>query len=254
MRKLMVNCLVLAAVFCGCDSDPVTRSSGSALPDLSVTPMENAEAELAALWLSGEIVAPTSLYERIRDDLAMIRAEWGDSVPETEVTFRMWWEPSILEAGFSGPTFDSIMDSTYHAWDSLNEFYRLTDYSSSFSPFVRLSFEGRLNALRLVDIYKGLPGMFWVANSEYVGDWPVMLPVKDRRTMKYFFRNAWGDCPSGCLYSDVFYFTVVDDSVDYVGAVLYDEWEQADTVVWLDTLGAAFRRYREWNSWADESE
>lgn len=40
-------------------------------------------------------------------------------------------------------------------------------------------------------------------------------PVDGR--ILYFFRNAWGDCPSGCLYSEFWVLTVLDGRVVYDG-------------------------------------
>jgi len=253
MRSLIISCLMLAAVFCGCDSDPVTRSSGSTPPDLSVTPMADAEAEMAALWQSGEIVAPTVLYNRIGSDLAIIREQWGDSIAETAIQFQAWWQPSLIHMGFDSATYDSVMEGTYHAWDSLNELYRVTEVSSVFPPHITVEFEGRLNPIRLVDIYKGLPGAYYVQSGGTVGDRSVMLPVRDKRTMKYFFRNAWGDCPAGCIYSEIFYFTVKDDSVDYVGSLLLDH-PYPEPTDWLDTFNVAKEAYFEFNDWHAETD
>ncbi|MGH8014727.1 MAG: hypothetical protein ACREBV_00870, partial [Candidatus Zixiibacteriota bacterium] len=48
-------------------------------PNFSVTPMENEEAELLALHLSGDIIAPVNLYEKIKYELQLIRQTWINS-------------------------------------------------------------------------------------------------------------------------------------------------------------------------------
>ena len=237
--------LLFAISFClvvfSCDD----RSPVSSILDLNTTPMENEEAELAAMWLSGELVAPVKLYEQIRDELFLIRSTWQDSVTETGIVFVPFLRASYLSMGFSSATYDSILAGTYHAWDSLNSYYRMEDMSFiEMLTHVSMIFEGRLNPILLAEAYSGLPGSRYIQAGGFVGDMPLLWIYNARGKLKYFFRNAWGDCPAGCIYSTFNYFEVVDDSAIHRGS-WYPEYppDYDNAPVWFDTVLMARDNY-----------
>lgn len=238
---------VVLLVSCDDKSLSPTKPKG---PDFSSTPMENEEAELLAAYLSGEIVAPISLYHQLNREIALIRDTWEDSVPYVKIKYFPPFEPSVITLGFTTDYYDSIVAGQYHYWDSLNSYYRLKKQGfHSFGNSLELFFGGRLNSLLLVDAYAGLPGMRYVNLNSWAGDWPVLLAIKDETTIKYFFRDAGGDCPSGCVWSDFFYFTVVDDSARFIGNFILDYTSDSIPPSWLDTAITALKNYREGNSW-----
>ncbi len=242
--------IVLILLITACDDSSPTKSK----LDISVSPMENEEAELAAMWLSGELVAPTYLYRKIKRELELIRSTWHDSIPEVEIGFVPYVDPGFLVLGFEAETYISIRDSLYHEWDSLNDFYNVERYSvSSLSNSVYMRFKGRLNPNLLVDIYSNLPGGEYVHPSGKIGDNPFLLIYNARGKLKYFFRDAWGDCPAGCIYSTLNYFEVVNDSAAHRGS-WYPDYpiNFDDAPVWYDTAKIAFESYRYHNSWYKE--
>jgi hypothetical protein len=248
MRYVPLTLIAALVAMWGCfNGSPV--GPGQKLPDLSVTPMENAEAELAALWLSGEIVAPVTMYTQIDHDLEVIRNQWLDSIPEVKIQFYPYWVPSRLSLGFDPLTYELVETGQYHAWDSLNEFYRvdtmsfLSDYN-----YVALTFKGRLNPMVLVDQYAGLPGLEYAHTDSPIGDWPVLLIYKAPSQLKYFFRNAWGDCPSGCIWSHYFYLVVEGDSAIFRGSYL-PRHQDEDYPPWFDTAMTARQNYFQFKIW-----
>jgi len=249
MRSISLFCLTifLCLILANYDERSPVRSNS----DLNSTPMENEEAELAALWLSGELVAPEYLYNKIRDDLDLIRSTWQDSVSEVEIIFNPYWQSSYLSFGFYQNTYDSILSGDYHAWDSLNEVYHVNNMSFIDEiTHVSLHFEGKLNPIVLVDIYAGLPGTRYIHSGATVGDYPMLLIFNARGKLKYFFRNAWGDCPAGCIYSTYNYFEVVDDSAIHRGAWYPETPEDYDNApIWFDTVLMARDNYFQYNSW-----
>ena len=58
-------------------------------PDFSLTPMENEEAELAALHLSGKLIAPLPLYEQIKEELELIRGRRDVCRPQSCLIYKM---------------------------------------------------------------------------------------------------------------------------------------------------------------------
>lgn len=243
MRVILL--LLLAMYLCMVVSSCDDRSPSSSKPNFISTPMENEEAELAAMWLSGELVAPTYLYKKIRNELDLIRSTWQDSIPESGIIYSPYIRPSYLSMGFYQATYDSILTGKYHAWDSLNSYYRM-DSMSFIGMFahVSMSFEGRLNPIVLIDAYTNLPGLKYIDPGGYVGDWPVLLIYDANGSLKYFFRDAWGDCPCGCIYSTLNYFEVVNDSAIHRGSWYPDYPPDYDNApIWFDTALMAFDNY-----------
>jgi hypothetical protein len=222
-------------------------------PDFSLTPMEDEEAEVLAMYLSGEIMAPLELYDTIKSDLLLIRNTWADSVPDVLIRYLPYPPPSEIYIGLTPQTFESIRLGEYHEWDSLNIHYRL-DSVELLSQFgaVKLHFNGRLNANLLVDAYAGLPGFRYIHTEAFVGDWSTLLASKDESVIKYFFRFGFGDCPSGCIYSRLTYLTREEDSAYFHGQYLTNYPPDSSRPTWVDTAIIAFRNYHTLNFWRAE--
>ena len=83
---------------------------------------------------------------------------------------------------------------------------------------LKLNFENPLNPEILAEAYQHLPGLRFVVPNRYMGESPMLLPaISDDGRLLYFFRNAWGDCPSGCLYAEFWVLTVINDRIVYDG-------------------------------------
>jgi hypothetical protein len=81
--------------------------------------------------------------------------------------------------------------------------------SSKIFTDVYLCFKERLNTQAASDTYLRVAGV-QLANIAYVwGDGPDIAAAKAEGRWFFIFRNAWGDCPSGCGYQEFFFFTVV---------------------------------------------
>ena len=65
---------ILVALVIGCSDSPTSPTQQGY--DLSLTPMADAEAETAAYFLSGGVMAPLWLYNKVRAELEMIRSEF----------------------------------------------------------------------------------------------------------------------------------------------------------------------------------
>ena len=213
--------LVVLVVSCDDKSLSPTPSKD---PDFSSTPMENEEAELAAIYLSGKLIAPVALYNQIKEELELIRSTWSDSIEHVNIEFEPFYHPSFISIWTSLPTYDSIAAGTYHHWDSLNDYYRIDTIMPGWRHDkygqITLRFKGRLNSLVLLFGYAGLPGFKFVTFLGKVGDYPVLHLIQDRDEIKYFFRHAYGDCPAGCISSEYYYFRVENDRAYFIGSFL----------------------------------
>lgn len=221
-------------------------------PDFSLTPMENEEAEEAAIQLSGELIAPVPLYNRIRRELELIRLTWQDSIQFVNLKFELLSDPSKLNVRLTREAYDSIVASRYHYWDSLNEFYRIESKEliliNSYI-LMKLNFYGRLNSIVLGKAYSGLPGFMNVETIAFGTDRSMVWLLKEEDVIKYFFRYGYGDCQAGCVYSDIYYFTVNEESAIFHGSFLFYAGYTEIPPVWLDTAFIAFREYSTWYQW-----
>ena len=234
MKKIFAFSLIIILFLITSTCD---RSPTSSKPDLGSTPMENPEAELAALWLSGDLVAPVKLHDRIRDELALIRSTWKDSIFEANIQFYPIWVASQLLMMFDDETYKKIESGLFKDWDYLNKYYRVNNIELHGHSIVLLDFEGRLNPLQLVNQYESLDGLEFVEPNNLMGDRPLLLIYDADSDLKYFFRNAWGDCPAGCINSTYNYFEVVDDSAIHRGSY-YPSYppNHDEAPVWYDTV------------------
>lgn len=221
MRMVRIcGLLIVVITLAGCGEFSLMPDlEGSGEPSLTPT-QPDAEALAIALWLSHELKAPTDLYERVRSDLLLIRDEFRDSIPAVDLKFHVPWEPGRLILGFDQDYYQTISDGHYDAWDSLNALYNMVRIDLSMPAFnmLKLKFDDELNPEILAAAYQQLPGVRFVVPNRYMGEQPMLLPAAsvDGRLL-YFFRNAWGDCPSGCLYSEYWVLTVIDGRVVYDG-------------------------------------
>ncbi len=247
--------IVLMILVFGCEEkafNPVVPKA----PDFSLTPMENEEAEQAALHLSGQLIAPVALYERIKSELGIIRSNWSDSIEFVNIKFESNWEPSKLYIGITREAYDSMLALNYHYWDSLNDYFRVSQidlHLHYFSFSLTLTFEGRLNSLLLGPAYAGLPGFRYIYTTARIGDRPELWLYMNDDEIKCFFRNAYFDCESGCASSDIYYFTVKNDSAFFHGSVLSDGSSGETPPPWLDTALTARREYLTWYQWTADS-
>ncbi len=210
--------IVLTLAGCGGDI------SFSPLVDLDSDPVlipaqPDREALAIALWLSGELTAPPELYERIRTDLRIVRKDQRDTVPAVDLKFFEPWEPGRLVIGFDAWTYQLISGGLYQEWDSLNRHYSVDRVDLSMPTFnmLKLKFTDPLNPEVLAEAYEKLPGVRFAVPNWYLGDRSMLLPSHPDSRVLYFFRNAWGDCPSGCLYSEYWVYAVISGNVVYDG-------------------------------------
>lgn len=218
VRFLGLLVVVLTLAGCG-EFSLMPDLKGSGEPELSPT-QPDPEALAMALWLSHELNAPSGLYERVRSDLILIREKFRDSLPGVDLKFHEPWEPGRLILGFDQNSYQQISDGQYRAWDSLNVLFNMAQIDLSMPAFkmLKLEFEDGLNPEILADAYQQLPGVRFAVPNRFMGERSMLLPAEatDGRLL-YFFRNAWGDCPSGCLYSEYWVMTVLHGRVVYDG-------------------------------------
>lgn len=186
-------------------------------------PLPDREAEILALLMSGEIVAPLDLYETVLQDLESIRSAWCDTLPRIcSIGPRTDWQIGILKLSVDFATYEAIRTGSYDAWDDLNERYDLdhvqfSDFCRPPCPFVTLYFTPLLNPDFLISEYEQLPGVQSAFKSYFVGDGPNLIGTLIGSQRHYSFQYRWGDCIAGCIHSREWSFVADQGGITYEG-------------------------------------
>jgi hypothetical protein len=141
--------------------------------DPSYTPRDNEEAEEASIWLSGGLVAPPELYDRIVQDLRFIRTTFGDSIPELrDIHFTPYVHSNVIGLELMSEAVSRFREGAFDDLDSLNAYFKVTEIRvsnrSTCGPWFTFIFDGRYDTIQLSKIYKDTPCVLW---AEAVGGW-----------------------------------------------------------------------------------
>jgi hypothetical protein len=149
--------------------------------DPGLTPRADAEAEEAALWLSGSLVAPEDLYLTLLRDLSTIREQYGGSVPELRSLRYTPWEPTNqISIKLRPEAYDRYTHGAYHDLDSLNTLFGLVSMEARvLDRWFLLTFVGRYEPHELARIYRQVEslefahstGAVWICVPSTVIPW-----------------------------------------------------------------------------------
>lgn len=81
---------------------------------------------------------------------------------------------------------------------------------------VHLILDERANIDAALRAYLAIDGVAHAEPDALVGDGPDIEAAKVRGTWHVVFRKAWGDCPAGCIFKVLSFFTVADGEVERV--------------------------------------
>jgi hypothetical protein len=201
----------------GC-SDSATRPGVGLPPDST-----SVEAQQMALFLSGQLQPPGNLSLQIDRELQGIRGGFASSYPVLDsLNFLCPWIPGMILVQFTPEAAQQIRTGSYHAWDENNQslglsWFHLSAYDSLRVYFVTLSFTPLLHPRRLAELYSTLPGALDAGPGGGYFDHSNVYPRQTGQGMSYLFRKAWGDCESGCIASEFWYFTLENGAPHFVG-------------------------------------
>jgi len=83
---------------------------------------------------------------------------------------------------------------------------------------ILLCLDEHVNVRAASAAYSELEGIRNAAPNQLGGDGPDIDALRDGDTWYIVFRDAWGDCPAGCMDEELMYFTVTGDTVIAVEA------------------------------------
>jgi len=185
------------------------------------------ESQEAAMCLSGELYPPAALSAQIASNLSGIRSMLGDQYPALEkIEFTPPWIGGRVLVSFHSDWVQLVRDRTYADWDHLNLKFGVSEVDTTLLRFgtVVLKSDQLLNPLRMVDAYIQLPGVASVEPSGRIGDGSNIYIRDSGDSLTYLFREAWGDCPAGCIYSKFLYISLSGGIATLVGT-----WDPEET-------------------------
>ncbi|RKU10670.1 hypothetical protein C6502_10610 [Candidatus Poribacteria bacterium] len=104
-------------------------------------------------------------------------------------------------------------------FDELNSRLKLQGIALNSPPsiltFANLCFPEWVNIDAASDAYSAVEGVQYV-DSTVIGDGPDIVTTKEGGRWFFIFRDAWGDCPAGCISQKLFFFTVTGDEVQQI--------------------------------------
>jgi hypothetical protein len=201
-----------------------------------------------ALCLSGDLRPPGSLSYRVQTDLTMIRADFGEQHPIVDtLTFIPPWVPSCIMIGFDEASAQQVLNDEYRAWDSLNQEYGVNEISKDLLDWIHVAvlyFDGILHPKRLGALYGPLPGVRYVEPNGRIGDWSNIYPRLEGEQITYLFRHGWGDCPSGCIHDEYWYFTFEEGLPAFRGT--WNPHQTPEEPEWWTEAARNEEGYRNW--------
>ena len=218
---LLIMLISVLGLAISCERSTDSSSNIVYIPssDMELSPRENAEAETMALYLSRELVAPEYLYQRIKNGLATLREQYLESVPQVGMTHLPMHPPQSLIAGLTAEAIEKIRNGSFDEWNTLNNRFRLSGVDTTSwkygGSFVRLDFSILLNCRIAGPMYEELENVWSCQCNGYAGDYPNIYAWLDENDkLVLLVRDAWGDCPAGCIVSHFYYFIESDDGFD----------------------------------------
>lgn len=210
------------------------QASASEIGSSEVT--EDAETVSDAMVLADRILRRQSngllLNPKRRDRLAREIGQVLDQVrsafpPAWEVSPRMDFRPGILLVGLTPALLSAAVPAgrnegqpTGHVeFDDLNTRLGLSDMRVFLHVGVALlEFSKYVNLEAAARAYLEIPGVRFAHPDAQLGDGPDIEVVRVQETWYVIVRKAWGDCPSGCLHEELFFFIVENDVARRVAA------------------------------------
>ncbi|MFH2056020.1 MAG: hypothetical protein ABIJ61_08690 [bacterium] len=258
MGRFAVIPAILLALLLACDDNSCEpKASFDSYQELwnqvRREPFADREAEHAALWISGELMAPVDLYNRVHDGLNTLRESWRDAVPQVETRLLLPYAYAGVAIGLSEDQKARYLESTFYELDSLLELYNVAGVYENIHDIDDLSwltirFKGRLNCDVLDTIFtEALPDARWVQDGRYYYSYgePNIYAwmVADRLT--FLVQESWHP-PNDWSYSSRFwYFKEAGDEVLLVGSFSTNErfpewWQEASVAYHLFTRWYVF--------------
>lgn len=124
------------------------------------------------------------------------------------------WAEALIEAAEAADGAD--IETGIAALDEANGRLGLRGVRVLSSETLVLEFDRTINVGRAAAVYEALEGVEWAERDGVVGDGPNVEMGQYRGAWYVVFREAWGDCPSGCIDQRLWFVTVRGERVRLV--------------------------------------
>ena len=232
----LVACCALALIGCSGSSDSSAAGDSTApvvLPPEGWEPPMLTEAEILADRLMRregdslllDAAERSRLAGEIGSVLSTIRAAYpaiGDVAAHATYAFgellvglepQLYQEVASLLDDQAGPV---TLETGYTGFDSLNESLGLSVVDLLYSRTTIFYFNEYLNVPATAEAYEMVEGVEYAESNAYVGDGPDIDAVNSQGRWYVVLRSAEGDCPSGCIYEELFFFIVDGAAVEMI--------------------------------------
>ncbi len=231
-RALVVGCamVLIGSVTAVAPADPVESSETNLLHP---SPWEAADAD--AQFLADRVLRRESgfllpgderryaLGHEVKQALSLVRRAYPAMA---EVRVREEYRPGRIILGLEGELRDAVIGlwneenalapppTGHAAFDTLNAKLGLKAAETlRHGGFAFLDVDERVDVIGAAFAYFTIEGVDNARPEWAVGDGPDIDAAKVQGTWHVVFRDAWGDCPAGCIHSELSFFTVADGEV-----------------------------------------
>ena len=145
----------------------------------------------------------------------------------------------------TGQMHTGPLHTGYEAFDALNA--RLSLSAVELSVGINIGtfyFDESLNVGEAIRAYEMVEGVEFAEANSLFGDGPDIDAVKSQGTWHVAVRRAWGDCPAGCIFKEIFFFTVKGSDVERI-----ERAQAMDMIPFVDLL-----KNTGWSGWEREME
>ena len=169
-----------------------------------------------------DLTARDELERELADALKLVRAAHPDVAG---IHARERYRPAMLILGLEPPLqrqaqgmFDNAggvvpLRTGDRELDALNAELGLRGAKSLGPLGVIFCFGPELNVVAAAAAYSRLDGVSYAEPETRLGDGPDLEAVPVNGDWYLVFRNAWGDCPAGCINEQFFSFVITDGQV-----------------------------------------
>jgi len=182
--------------------------------EILATPREDYSLEMLAISMTDTITAPQDVYDRLTKDVPamqdVLENKMDGSVMNYEgskINHIPLRSGRTLTIGADTNTIQRMKNGTFSEWECLASWYKLEHIRVLFGSLVIATFHGAYNFKKISEEFKNLPGVTFVEPDGMLGGGSSVRGKIEGDTWHFVFEAAWGDCPSGCIFSHFFYLT-----------------------------------------------
>ena len=197
------------------------------------------EAQTMAIWLSGELEAPMDMARIMDRDLAHMRANFSEQVPELlSIQFEFPYAMHHISLRCKPEITQAILDGIYHEWAELNKYLGVSNihHTPSYPNSFSLKYERIANPILVAEQYEQLDGVEKTYNAFRLWDVSNIYPWHVDGELCYLLRTVVMDG----IHDHSWYFKKTDGVIELVGD--YDP--EVDPIPdWWDEIEPAYCMY-----------